>query len=117
MIELAIDYKLIGTRIRAARKESNLTQSVCSERVGISENHLSHIECGVAPLSLPALLAICHVLNCTADRLLYDNLPFLNQMYLKSDISKCFQDATMDESSVMIAVADAAKTAMRSHIR
>ena len=117
MIELAIDYKLIGTRIRAARKESNLTQSVCSERVGISENHLSHIECGVAPLSLPALLSICHVLNCTADRLLYDNLPLINKTYLNTDISRCFQDTTMEESSVMLAVANAAKDAIRNRIR
>jgi len=41
MIEMAIDYKRIGARIRAARKEMNLTQALMSECIELSENHIS----------------------------------------------------------------------------
>ena len=116
MNEFSIDYKLIGTRIRKTRKEQKITQSRLSEACGLSENHISHIETGQA-LSLPALISICYALNCTADRLLYDNLPQLNAVYLHEDINKCFQDTSKEESTVMLAVANAAKDAIRNNRR
>jgi hypothetical protein len=64
---------------------------------------------------LPALLSICHVLGCTADRLLYDNLSVPNKSYLRNDIANCFEDVTMKETAVMLAVASAAKESMRNH--
>jgi transcriptional regulator with XRE-family HTH domain len=117
MIDLNIDYKLIGARIRSARKELSITQSTLSENVGLSENHISHIETGASPLSLPALLAICQALNCTADRLLYDVLPQSNLYYMNDDIAKCFEDVDRIECYVMLSVANAAKEAMRKQKR
>ena len=109
----AIDYKLIGTRIRTVRKDQKITQERLAYLTGLSVNHISHVETGQA-LSLPALLSICHALNCTADRLLYDNLPQLNPVYLNEDIGKCFEDSTKEESTIMLAVANAAKNAIRN---
>ncbi|MDR1091788.1 MAG: helix-turn-helix domain-containing protein [Prevotella sp.] len=113
MIELDIDYKRIGARIRSARKELSMTQSKLAESIGLSVNHISHIETGASPLSLPALLAICQVLGCTADRLLYDILPQSNPFYLNADIAKCFQNVDRVECYVMLSVANAAKEAIR----
>ena len=116
MSGLAIDYKQIGARIRTVRKEQNMTQEHLGYLTGLSVNHISHVETGQA-LSLPALLAICHALSCTADRLLYDNLPHLNPVYLSEDIRKCFHDTSKDESSIMLAVANTAKEAFRNTVK
>ena len=116
MSEQIIDYKRICARIRTARKEQNITQERLSSLTGLSVNHISYVETGQA-LSLPALLAICNALNCTADRLLYDNLAHLNPVYLSEDIRKCFHDTSKDESSIMLAVANTAKEAFRNTVK
>jgi transcriptional regulator with XRE-family HTH domain len=116
MSKLNIDYKRIGSQIRNARKGVNMTQATMAEKINLSVNHISHIECGASPLSLPALLSICEVLNCTADRLLYDNLPQTSQTYRNADIKKCFEDADQYETAVMLAVANSAKQSMRDKL-
>jgi transcriptional regulator with XRE-family HTH domain len=113
MLRSTIDYNFVGQNVRKARRDRNYTQEKLSELTGISMNHISHIEIGVSPLSLPALFTICEALCVTADRLLYDNLSQSNPTYLTADIKACFMDASPDESYVMLAVANAAKEAMR----
>ena len=50
-----IDYKSIGTRIRAVRQEKKLTQEQLAEAVGVGVTHISHIETGN---SVPSLLVM-----------------------------------------------------------
>ena len=50
-----IDYKSIGTRIRAVRQEKKLTQEQLAEAVGVGVTHISHIETGN---SVPSLQVI-----------------------------------------------------------
>ena len=38
--------KLLGERIRALRKGAKLTQDQLAERIGMSKQHISNIECG-----------------------------------------------------------------------
>ena len=65
-----VDYGGIGARIRALRKERNMTQEELAEAAGIGATHVSHIENGTTKLSVQTLIAIINALECSADELL-----------------------------------------------
>jgi len=109
---MPINYKCIGKNISGIRRSMGLTQEKLAERAELSVNHISHIEIGSSPVSLPALIKICEALNTTADRLLYDNLS-QPTTFLSVDVAQCFADVSHQETSVMLAVANSAKEAMR----
>ena len=67
-----LDYYKIGQRIRKYRKAYQFSQEQLAERIGISTNHLSHIETGNIKLSLPVLVDIANVLSVSTDELLTD---------------------------------------------
>ncbi|MGN1014716.1 MAG: helix-turn-helix domain-containing protein [Butyricicoccus sp.] len=60
----------IGLRIQKTREHRRYTQEQLSELIGISTQHLSNIERGVAGISLSGLKRTCEVLNISADYLL-----------------------------------------------
>ncbi len=66
-MNIELSYQLIGKRLRAARKKRNLTQEQVAEKVDLSARHISGIERGVAPVSLPYLVRVCNALDVTPD--------------------------------------------------
>ena len=70
-----IDYAAMGGRIRNARQAAGLSQSELAERCCLSISFLGHIERGTRKMSLETLVAICDILNLSADYLLQDELP------------------------------------------
>ncbi|WP_455721622.1 helix-turn-helix domain-containing protein [Agathobacter sp.] len=64
------DYTTMGNRIRLRRKELHLTQSDFSKKLGISQNHISAIECGTQHLSFELFISICDTLHINPDYLI-----------------------------------------------
>lgn len=60
---MAIDYKEIGSNIKVCRIRKNLKQAQLAEIVGVSSQHISHIECGRTTVSLPLLISIAQALS------------------------------------------------------
>ena len=56
--------KGVGACIRNLRAEQELTQFELAEKIGVSQTHLSNIECGRVQISLKLLLRIANVLEC-----------------------------------------------------
>lgn len=67
-----MDYTAIGKRIRAKRKQKDLSQEELAEMVNISTVHMSHIETGYTKLSLPVLVDIACALGVRTDDLIFD---------------------------------------------
>ena len=59
----------IGNTIRARRKSLNLTAEQLSELIDISPSYLGLIERGSRGLSLPKLLKVSVILDCSIDEL------------------------------------------------
>ena len=74
-----VDYKLIGERIKNARKRVGLTQEVMSEKLGVSVGYVSQIERGITKISLDLLAAVSSILNC-------DIASFITESALGSDL-------------------------------
>ena len=66
-VDLDIDYKAIGRRIRAARERKGLKQHNLAALAEVAATNISHIERGVAKVSLPALLKIANSLEVSID--------------------------------------------------
>lgn len=59
-----IDYKLIGARIKSARKNKGITQGVLAENLDVSVGYISQVERGTTKISLDLLGAISYILDC-----------------------------------------------------
>lgn len=66
-MDMDVDMKLIGRRVRHRREAADLSQDQLAEKLGLSKNHISSIECGKSLLTTKRLLALCDVLGGTPD--------------------------------------------------
>lgn len=66
-MNMAIDAKLCGARIRAVRKARNMSAYRLAELIGLSEVSLMHIECGSRGPSLQTIFNIAEALDSSID--------------------------------------------------
>lgn len=69
-----MDYRDLGLRIRAIRREKHLTQEELAGKVNISASFLGHIERGTRVASLETLVALCNALDVMPQYLLSASL-------------------------------------------
>ncbi len=77
--DINVDYKLIGQRIKAARKAKGITQEKLSEGLDVSVGYVNQLERGVTKISLDTLGAIAAPLSC-------DVAYFITESALSSDV-------------------------------
>lgn len=65
-----VDYTSIGTKVRKARLEQQLSQEQLAELCNISASFLGHIERGTRKMSLETFYDICTILHLTPSYLL-----------------------------------------------
>lgn len=73
---MPITAKEIGERIKNRRIELGLTQTEIKNTTGISSGNMSDIEHGNRFPSIPTLIQLCSVLDCTSDYILTGASPF-----------------------------------------
>ena len=67
---MGLDYRQIGQRIAARRRQLGLRQTQVCERCDINSNYLSNIERAKSIPSLEVFARICEALDTTPDELL-----------------------------------------------
>jgi transcriptional regulator with XRE-family HTH domain len=60
-----VDKKLIGKRIRHRREVAGFSQEQLAEKLELSTNHISSMECGKSLLTTKRLLNLCDILGGT----------------------------------------------------
>ena len=65
-----VDYKEVGKRIAARRRELGLKQWQVNEMAGLCNNYLSNVERATTVISIDVLMKICAALDTTPDALL-----------------------------------------------
>lgn len=82
---MALDYNVIGERIKIARKCKRFTQEELSEKMGVSTAFLSRIERGSSHINLNRLSQICSILGITEGNILngtsVDSSAYLNKEF------------------------------------
>lgn len=62
---MALDYAIIGERLKKARTDKKLTQEKLAEKLDVSIAFLSRIERGSSHINLKRLNEICDILGVT----------------------------------------------------
>ena len=85
-----VDYKEVGKRIAARRRELGLKQCQVEQKADLCFKYLSNIERGVTVISIDVLMKLCDVLKVTPNDLLLDSV-IPGEDYLKSMASRVQQ--------------------------
>lgn len=89
-----IDYVKAGKRVKQRRREKNLTQEQLAELCDVSNTYISHIETGIAHVSLEVLYKIGLALDSTPDYFLMDTVK--TTPYLNHELSRLLEKCTPD---------------------
>lgn len=73
-MKMDANSRLIGKRIKFRREAAGLSQEQLAERLELSKNHISSIECGKSMVTTKGLLALCDVLGGTPNYYLIGEL-------------------------------------------
>ena len=110
-----LDYEEIGKRIRALRKQKNLSQEQLAEKVWISTTHMSHIETGSTKLSLPVLVDLANALEVGTDEILTTE-PNRQKAAALAGIEEILGSCTQAQAKIIFEIVKSAKRAMDTHM-
>ena len=111
---MPMNFKAVGTRIRAIRKTQEMSQSDLAEYVDVSVNYISLIETAKKRVSLEVLVSTANALGVTVDNLLNGNLAN-DTTQCDSDMVKLISDCTSYERLLIYDVAVATKKSLRAN--
>lgn len=87
VVSMKIDFKIIGQRIKDARKEKGWSQDKLSEEIDVSPVYISRIERGSTQINLNRLVDLANALDTSIEYLLTGAVPH-TQNYLNEDLYK-----------------------------
>lgn len=61
----------VGLRISELRRAHKMTQESLAELLNVSTKHISHVERGVASLSLKGLIELSNIFKCSLDYIIF----------------------------------------------
>lgn len=101
---MALDYNVIGTRIRQARLAKNMTQEELSEKIDISVAFLSRVETGNSHINLKRLNQICGILEVSEGYLL-NGASSNSETYLDKEFSELLKKCSPDKQKLIYKLA------------
>ena len=102
---MAIDYKIIGKRLKKARLSKNLTQEKLAETLNVSIAYLSRIETGSARINLKRLDEICKILD-VSDIEILSGTSDISANYLNSDIGEILKNCSPEKQRLIYKIAN-----------
>ena len=111
---MAIDYTDIGKRIKKKRVEKGFTQERLSELIGVGPSHMSHMESGKTVPSMDVFIALCNVLECSADELLCREITAA-QPLMKNWLTDLVADCDDTETKILTDILVSAKNTLRKN--
>ena len=101
---MALDYVIIGNRLKKARINKHLTQEKLAEKLDVSITCLSRIECGKYEISLKRLDEICGLLDVQISYIL-DGSSSNSSNYLTADFSTLLKSCPTEKIKLIYKVA------------
>lgn len=65
-----MNYKLMGAKLRRARKRMRMTQEQAAEQINMSASFLGHVERGSGIPSVETIVRLCKLYKVSADVIL-----------------------------------------------
>lgn len=96
---MALDYNIIGERLKKARIDKNMTQEKLAEQIDVSVAFLSRVERGTSHINLKRLTQICEILGVSEGSILNsDN-------YLASEFNNILNSVSSDKQKLIYKIA------------
>ena len=100
-VKMALNYILIGKKIREFRKMRQISQSTLSEMADLSPGYISYIENGSKIPSLDTIVHIANALEITPDVLLESEL-VKKERTIAAEYAKIMDSCTMLEKEIVL---------------
>ena len=105
---MAIDFKVIGNRIKNERKLSKQSQEVLAEKLNISASFQSRMERGATTISLDMLTRIAETLNIPLSRLV-TGIADCSDESLNEELTSVTVDFSPNEKRLLLDIANLIK--------
>ena len=101
---MALDYTIIGERLKKARTDKKLTQEKLAEQLDVSIAFLSRIERGNSHISLKRLSEVCDILGVTEGYIL-NGASSNSANYLSSEFSEILNHVSPEKQKLIYKIA------------
>lgn len=101
---MALDYKLIGERLKKARIKKGITQEELAEDMDISIAYISRIENGKTHVSLTRLNELCLILDTTEGYIL-NGVSDNSNLYLTNELNSILKDCSSKDKELIYQIA------------
>lgn len=101
---MAIDYSVIGERLKKARKDKHFTQEQLAEKIDVSIAFLSRIERGSSQINLKRLSQICEILDVTEGDIL-NGASSKSAKYLDFEFANLLKKCSSDKQKLIYDIA------------
>ncbi len=97
---MAVDYKLIGSRIKTYRKDKSLTQEELAKKLHVSVGYVSKMERGIERPNLEMLSSIAEKVDCDIANLVSEST--ISQTdYLDNEFRILLETITPNEKHIV----------------
>lgn len=100
---MAIDYKVLGKRIKAQRIAKGTTQEHFAEHLDVSVSYISQMERGITKISLDRLATVSDYLECEMSYLL-EGVNSGSEDYLDKDFNNLYRRLSAYEKKILTAL-------------
>lgn len=101
---MALDYKLIGERLKKIRIEKGITQEKLAELMKVSIAYVSRIETGKTNINLKRLNEMCTLLE-TSESYVLNGVADDSSEYLNSELSSVLKDCSAKDKELIYQIA------------
>ena len=101
---MAIDYSIIGERLKKARQSKNLTQENLAEKLDVSVAFLIRIERGSSHINLKRLNQICDIFDFSEGQIL-NGSSGNSKNYLNSEFTELLKNSSSEQQKLIYRIA------------
>lgn len=101
---MALDYNIIGERLKKARTDKGLTQEKLAEKLDVSIAFLSRIERGSSHISLKRLSQVCDILKISKGSILNGSSND-STTYLSSEFENLLKNTSPEKQKLIYKIA------------
>ena len=101
---MALDYSIIGERLKRARLAKNMTQENLAEKIDVSVAFLSRVERGHSHLNLNRLTQVCELLDVSEGYILSGSSEN-SESYLEEDFKKLLSKCSPEKQRLIYNIA------------
>lgn len=101
---MALDYTIIGERLKKARLEQGLTQENLAEKLDLSVAFLSRVERGNTHINLTRLSEICSLLEVSEGEILNGSSSTASD-YMQSDFHELLKKCSPEKQKLIYNIA------------